>query len=115
MITRRSIMRGLFAAPAVVAASSLMPLRGLVMPVRQSIILQWGIKVSHLSAGDGSAITREDVVRLPVLPCDLHENCFRIEQLPTLVELEIDAIKYHAAIDEMVERMTIEVNGGYVP
>jgi hypothetical protein len=32
MITRRSILRGLFAAPAVVAASSLMPIRGIVMP-----------------------------------------------------------------------------------
>lgn len=33
VLTRRSILRGLFAAPVVVAASSLMPLRGLMMPV----------------------------------------------------------------------------------
>ena len=29
---RRSFLRGLFAAPAVVAVSSLMPIRGIVMP-----------------------------------------------------------------------------------
>lgn len=31
IITRRTALRGLFAAPAIVAASSLMPLRGLLM------------------------------------------------------------------------------------
>lgn len=31
IITRRSLLRGLFAAPAIVAASSLMPIRGIVM------------------------------------------------------------------------------------
>ena len=36
LIDRRSLLRGLFAAPAVVAAASLMPLRGLIMPVRWS-------------------------------------------------------------------------------
>lgn len=37
IITRRTALRGLFATPAIVAASSLMPLRGLVM--RKYIIL----------------------------------------------------------------------------
>lgn len=32
IISRRSILRGLFSAPAIVAVSSLMPIRGLVMP-----------------------------------------------------------------------------------
>jgi hypothetical protein len=31
MLHRRSLLRGLFAAPAVVAVSSLMPIRGIVM------------------------------------------------------------------------------------
>lgn len=31
IITRRSLLRGLFATPAIVAASSLMPLRGIAM------------------------------------------------------------------------------------
>lgn len=33
MITRRSILSGLIAAPAVVAASSLMPIRGIILPI----------------------------------------------------------------------------------
>ena len=32
-ITRRSILRGLFATPAIVAASSLMPIRGVAQPL----------------------------------------------------------------------------------
>lgn len=39
IITRRTALRGLFAAPAIVAASSLMPLRGLVMPTGISMRL----------------------------------------------------------------------------
>lgn len=39
IITRRSILRGLFAAPVVVAAANLMPLRGIVMQVRQSVMV----------------------------------------------------------------------------
>jgi len=33
MIERRAFLRGLFAMPAVVAVGSLMPIRGIVMPV----------------------------------------------------------------------------------
>lgn len=33
LIHRRSLLRGLFAAPAVVAVSSLMPIRGIIMPI----------------------------------------------------------------------------------
>jgi hypothetical protein len=33
MITRRSILRGLIAAPSVVAFSSLMPIRGIIMSI----------------------------------------------------------------------------------
>jgi hypothetical protein len=34
MIERRALLRGLFAMPAIVAIDSLMPIRGIVMPVR---------------------------------------------------------------------------------
>jgi hypothetical protein len=33
MIERRALLRGLFALPAIVAVGSLMPIRGIVMPV----------------------------------------------------------------------------------
>jgi hypothetical protein len=32
IITRRSLLRGLFAMPAIVAADRLMPIRGLILP-----------------------------------------------------------------------------------
>lgn len=32
IVTRRSLLRGLFAAPAIVAVASLMPIRGIIMP-----------------------------------------------------------------------------------
>lgn len=38
IITRRTLLRGMFATPAIVAASSLMPLRGIVMPVDLGIL-----------------------------------------------------------------------------
>lgn len=62
IITRRSILRGLFAAPALVAASRLMPLRGLVMPeitmvtrginglipAREALLLSYMLKLQQL-------------------------------------------------------------------
>jgi hypothetical protein len=39
LIERRSFLRGLFAMPAVVAVTSLMPIRGLTMPVKPTIII----------------------------------------------------------------------------
>lgn len=38
LITRRSILRGLFACPAIVAASSLMPVRGVVMAIEPEYV-----------------------------------------------------------------------------
>lgn len=34
---RRSLLRGLVAAPAIVAIDSLMPIRGIIMPVRKML------------------------------------------------------------------------------
>jgi hypothetical protein len=39
MITRRLILRGLIAAPSVVAFSSLMPIRGIVMPIQGTMTI----------------------------------------------------------------------------
>ena len=39
-MSRRHFLRGLFAAPAIVAAASLMPVRGIVMKVRPPLLLE---------------------------------------------------------------------------
>jgi hypothetical protein len=39
MISRRLILRGLIAAPSVVAFSSLMPIRGIIMPIQSLITI----------------------------------------------------------------------------
>ena len=41
MIARRSFLRGLVAAPAVVAFGSLMPLRGIVMPINPQLVAEF--------------------------------------------------------------------------
>ena len=90
MITRRSIMRGLFAAPAVVAASSLMPLRGLVMPVSHDP--QWLVWINDRIVG-----LPVEGLRHPAYPE------FVFGPLPPLKRLVIDNC---AVIDEMLEQMS---------
>lgn len=41
LIERRALLRGLFAMPAIVAASSLMPIRGVIVPAPDPIHLTW--------------------------------------------------------------------------
>lgn len=40
MIERRALLRGLFAMPAIVAVSSLMPIRGIIMPTRRRLEIE---------------------------------------------------------------------------
>lgn len=47
IVTRRTLLRGLLAAPAIVAASSLMPLRGIVMAAEPDMRV-----AGSLSSGD---------------------------------------------------------------
>jgi|SRR6516162_7492778 hypothetical protein len=39
ILSRRGFLRGLFAAPAVIAAQRLMPLRGIIMPTDEDMLL----------------------------------------------------------------------------
>ncbi len=59
IFTRRSLLCGLFAAPAIVAAGSLMPIRGIVMkPELWPVDLLkhgrpfWTFRLSHSNTGD---------------------------------------------------------------
>jgi len=66
MLTRRKLLAGLIAAPAIVRPGILMPLRGIVMPVEPSLI-DWGGKLTAadilaaLYETQFSAVTREAV------------------------------------------------------
>jgi hypothetical protein len=40
LISRRLVLRGLIAAPSVVAFSSLMPIRGIIMPIQGSMTVE---------------------------------------------------------------------------
>lgn len=55
LITRRSLLRGLFAAPAIVAASSLMPIRGLVLADELSTAELVALLDGRLDAGHRGA------------------------------------------------------------
>ena len=62
---RRLFLRGLVAAPAVVAIGSLMPIRGIVMPTQRVGIWDWDKLDSFwLFPGDGSAVDVVTCTRL---------------------------------------------------
>lgn len=70
MIERRSFLRGLLAAPAVVAASSLMPIKPSLAYVRPHIILHSGTKFycevpwQSVSLGIGRIIPQKNIIKL---------------------------------------------------
>ena len=63
ILSRRHFLRGLFAAPAVVAAASLMPIRGIVMPVEGWVPITSKMPgdVDFVFVAAGDKLTMEDI------------------------------------------------------
>lgn len=78
MIERRALLRGLFAAPAIVAVGSLMPLRGVLLEPKAN----W--------------------VSLPITP-----RLFVIEP-PPLLRIVIDNERYRAELNRMIEHIAFD-------
>jgi hypothetical protein len=101
LIHRRSLLRGLFTAPAVVAASSLMPLRGVIMPIDYE---GWRIVTdSDLS------FRLDDLSLSGVIECADHENCWLLDEPPVLKNISVDGIKYRETLDDLIERYRKEL------
>jgi hypothetical protein len=64
MLTRRSILRGLIAAPAIVSAGSIMPVKlGAVAPLDHYPLLGWGLPTELYSPTAGAWITWSDLAK----------------------------------------------------
>jgi hypothetical protein len=105
MMHRRSFLLGLgalMAAPAIVKATSLMPVKQMVVPVRERMIkayLDDRHKVVHWVMADGKLRVMADGKLTDYVAWD-NPNCY----LDNKGKVELDkAIDYHNHIDELVE------------